>query len=361
MTGFDRQASETDHEPPVDKPLGLSTATAALGSLNGDVVRFGLSAVRLDKKDSGPFGKSDAYLVLSRAGVECIYRTETVKRSLNPRWEPFEIPELVLTGGDHSTAIKFEVFDWDGLKLDFRSMRKGKWFQKKEDDLIGVVTLTLNELKRGTGTWSLVNPKHVAGGAKPKVGYKDSGTLVLDFCKIAPPKSVAEAAAEAGLDNIRPNPFALVGPGLGSSDSTEIKLTEWWSELKHRAGRGKRPDAYQAKLARAGGWLHSKLADGAWDWKEGDFVSVTDIEVPETDHGALWVKVSQSAFDAGTLLWPRSVVPPPGHRTHYEFRYYREGARKIKVPEYRTSPQTAPARSNKLNRFHTAYPPIDCS
>lgn len=88
------------------------------------------SGHKLDKRDFGPFGRSDPYFILSRDAVPQIFRSETVPYNLNPKWEPFDVSVLKLCGGAEAMPVTVRVYDWDGVKA-------------KEDDLIGECTVTL--------------------------------------------------------------------------------------------------------------------------------------------------------------------------------------------------------------------------
>ena len=69
---------------------GARGANTAIMDTKGNVdIKLSISATNLDKKDFGLFGKSDPYFILSRAAVPQIYRSETVRSSLNPVWQPF--------------------------------------------------------------------------------------------------------------------------------------------------------------------------------------------------------------------------------------------------------------------------------
>lgn len=84
----------------------------------------------LDKKDL--FGKSDPFLVFhtSSDGVSYVqtFKSEVLKKTLNPVWKPMIVPARTLCAGDHNQSIKIECYDWD---------------KDTEHDLIGVCYTTL--------------------------------------------------------------------------------------------------------------------------------------------------------------------------------------------------------------------------
>uniref|UniRef100_A0A8C8RSK8 Copine family member 9 n=1 Tax=Pelusios castaneus TaxID=367368 RepID=A0A8C8RSK8_9SAUR len=80
-----------------------------------DIVTMQLCANKLDKKDF--FGKSDPFLVFSRSNEDgtftICHKTEVVKNTLNPVWQPFSIPVRALCNGDYDRTVKIDVYDWD--------------------------------------------------------------------------------------------------------------------------------------------------------------------------------------------------------------------------------------------------------
>ncbi|KAF2364166.1 C2 domain [Trinorchestia longiramus] len=101
-----------------------------------EVVTLNFAATGLDKKDM--FGKSDPYLVISKAvgnnhQFMVVYRTQYIKKTLDPVWKPIVIPAGLLCGGDDQRPIKLEVYDWDS---------------DGSHDFIGECYSTLAELKQ---------------------------------------------------------------------------------------------------------------------------------------------------------------------------------------------------------------------
>ncbi|KAL3219719.1 hypothetical protein MRX96_030265 [Rhipicephalus microplus] len=119
---------------------------------------------KLDRKDW--FGKSDPYLKFYRANEDntstIVFRTEVVKRSLNPTWRPFTIQMRQLSGGDDDRTIRVACYDWD---LD------------GNHDLIGEFHTNVRTLSQGPGPkneYELINGNKKA----KKKGYKNSGVLI---------------------------------------------------------------------------------------------------------------------------------------------------------------------------------------
>eukprot|EP00127_Corallochytrium_limacisporum_P005789 Clim_evm7s211 gene=Clim_evmTU7s211 len=127
-----------------------------------------LTGSGLDKKDT--FGKSDPYVEIFRKNKDGewvkIFKSEKIKKTLNPRWARISMSASRLCFGDWTTPLRFEVFDYD---------------KSSDPDLIGVCETNLEELgQMGAGAYKeLINPKKQA---KKGSKYKNSG--VLNFTSI---------------------------------------------------------------------------------------------------------------------------------------------------------------------------------
>uniref|UniRef100_A0A4W6D9T0 Copine family member 9 n=1 Tax=Lates calcarifer TaxID=8187 RepID=A0A4W6D9T0_LATCA len=89
------------------------------------------------------------------------HKTEVIKNTLNPVWQPFTIPVRALCNGDYDRTVKVDVYDWD---------RDGS------HDFIGEFTTSYRELSRGQNqfnVYEVLNPKKK--GKKKK--YINSGTV----------------------------------------------------------------------------------------------------------------------------------------------------------------------------------------
>uniref|UniRef100_A0A8C4HF37 Copine Va n=1 Tax=Dicentrarchus labrax TaxID=13489 RepID=A0A8C4HF37_DICLA len=128
----------------LEKPLGgipgkkcgtIVLSAEELGNCR-DYATMQFCANKLDKKDF--FGKSDPFMVFYRSNEDgtftICHKTEVVKNTLNPVWQPFSIPVRALCNGDYDRTIKVEVYDWD---------RDGS------HDFIGEFTTSYKELCRG--------------------------------------------------------------------------------------------------------------------------------------------------------------------------------------------------------------------
>ncbi|XP_047670323.1 copine-9 isoform X2 [Tachysurus fulvidraco] len=135
-----------------------------------DIATMQLCANKLDKKDF--FGKSDPFLVFYRSNEDgtftICHKTEVIKNTLNPVWQPFTIPVRALCNGDYDRTVKVDVYDWD---------RDGS------HDFIGEFTTSYREISRGQSqfnVYEVLNPKKK--GKKKK--YVNSGTVTLLSFKV---------------------------------------------------------------------------------------------------------------------------------------------------------------------------------
>uniref|UniRef100_A0A3Q3LNU3 Copine-9-like n=1 Tax=Mastacembelus armatus TaxID=205130 RepID=A0A3Q3LNU3_9TELE len=145
------------------KKCGVIILTAEELTNCRDIVTMQLCANKLDKKDF--FGKSDPFLVFYRSNEDgtftICHKTEVIKNTLNPVWQPFTIPVRALCNGDYDRTVKVDVYDWD---------RDGS------HDFIGEFTTSYRELSRGQNqfnVYEVLNPKKK--GKKKK--YINSGTV----------------------------------------------------------------------------------------------------------------------------------------------------------------------------------------
>lgn len=151
----------------VGKPPVLAIRGEEVKGANANVIlRFAGS--HLDKKDPGPFAKSDPYLNIFKELPDgtrtLVHRTNTVMKDLNPQWQPTTIHLSVLCNGDAKMPLYIECFDWD---------------KHSSDDLIGVCRTTLEQLTTRPQI-PLINPSKAA----KKKSYVNSGLLITMQCDI---------------------------------------------------------------------------------------------------------------------------------------------------------------------------------
>uniref|UniRef100_A0A669E5N9 Copine family member 9 n=1 Tax=Oreochromis niloticus TaxID=8128 RepID=A0A669E5N9_ORENI len=73
------------------------------------------------------------------------HKTEVIKNTLNPVWQPFTIPVRALCNGDYDRTVKVDVYDWD---------RDGS------HDFIGEFTTSYRELSRGQNQFNVYEVRH---------------------------------------------------------------------------------------------------------------------------------------------------------------------------------------------------------
>uniref|UniRef100_H0XDP2 Copine-9 n=1 Tax=Otolemur garnettii TaxID=30611 RepID=H0XDP2_OTOGA len=147
------------------KKCGTILLTAEELSNCRDIATMQLCANKLDKKDF--FGKSDPFLVFYRSNEDgtftICHKTEVVKNTLNPVWQPFSIPVRALCNGDYDRTVKIDVYDWD---------RNGS------HDFIGEFTTSYRELSKAQNqftVYEVLNPRKKCKKKK----YVNSGTVTL--------------------------------------------------------------------------------------------------------------------------------------------------------------------------------------
>ncbi|XP_047202274.1 copine-5b isoform X5 [Girardinichthys multiradiatus] len=147
------------------KKCGTIILTAEELSNCRDSATMQFCANKLDKKDF--FGKSDPFMVFYRSNEDgtftICHKTEVVKNTLNPVWQPFTIPVRALCNGDYDRTIKVEVYDWD---------RDGS------HDFIGDFTTSYRELARGQSQFNVYEVINTKKKMKKKK-YVNSGTVTL--------------------------------------------------------------------------------------------------------------------------------------------------------------------------------------
>uniref|UniRef100_A0A3Q1H8X0 C2 domain-containing protein n=1 Tax=Anabas testudineus TaxID=64144 RepID=A0A3Q1H8X0_ANATE len=158
------------------KKCGIIILTAEELSNCRDIATMQLCANKLDKKDF--FGKSDPFLVFYRSNEDgtftICHKTEVIKNTLNPVWQPFTIPVRALCNGDYDRTVKVDVYDWD---------RDGS------HDFIGEFTTSYRELSRGQNQFNVYEVRHESKGVvccfSVHSSYEDLVTLnftvAIDF------------------------------------------------------------------------------------------------------------------------------------------------------------------------------------
>lgn len=117
------------------KQVGDAVIIIRFDPVHGDddkMLKMKISAINLDKKDI--FGKSDPYYELHRifnGGTECVFRSDVIKKTLNPHWDEYDVSIADLCKGDFDKPFQIRIYDWD-----FNG----------SSDMIGKVEVSINEL-----------------------------------------------------------------------------------------------------------------------------------------------------------------------------------------------------------------------
>jgi hypothetical protein len=190
----------------------------------------------LDKKDFGPFAKSDPYMLLYKelpdGSRTLVHRTNTVLNDLNPSWQPFTLHMSVLCNGDPKLPLYIEVFDWD---------------KHSADDLIGVCRTTL-ELLMTRPSIDLINPSK----QKKKKSYTNSGLLVTQQCDVVQEYTFLEYLAGGTQLNL------MVGIDYTASNGNPAQP----NSLHFREPSGQVLNQYQQAIINVGNILMPYDYDG---------------------------------------------------------------------------------------------------
>ncbi|KAL1110298.1 hypothetical protein AAG570_008375 [Ranatra chinensis] len=143
-----------------------------LSALKDEVI-MKFSGHKLDKKDF--FGKSDPFLEIHKSmesGGYCIvHKTEVIKYTLNPVWQPIRLPIRTLCNGDYDRSLKFVCYDWNA---------------SGRHSLIGEFYSVLSNLKEGPGPNNRFSVIHPEKQIRKKDSYVNSGEITLDFFELRP-------------------------------------------------------------------------------------------------------------------------------------------------------------------------------
>ena len=158
---FTQPSSSLAHNKHGKLPVCIIRADELSGSKDAKIT-MQWYATKVDKKDF--LGKSDPLLEIHRTNADgsttLVHRTEYIKQTLDPMWQPFTIKRSVLCQHDENRALILRVWDWN---------KSGTY------SYIGETRVTLAQL-RTTKQFALINAeKQKKKGSK----YRDSGVLHL--------------------------------------------------------------------------------------------------------------------------------------------------------------------------------------
>jgi hypothetical protein len=173
---------------------------------------FHFRGVKLDKKDF--FGKSDPYLKLFRSIGESqwteIHKTETVMKTLDPIWKPFELSEHELCNCDQSRPIRVECYDWDSVG---------------SDELIGVFETTIRPLVTRGNVFELRNKNKPAGSIVVSEAILRRHLSFVDYLHCGVQISLSVAIDFTGSNGEYHSPKSL--HHIGGSQPNEYERAIW--------------------------------------------------------------------------------------------------------------------------------------
>uniref|UniRef100_A0A8C9QSG2 C2 domain-containing protein n=1 Tax=Spermophilus dauricus TaxID=99837 RepID=A0A8C9QSG2_SPEDA len=162
-----------------------------------------------------PLGQDPVLLLSSRFTI--CHKTEVVKNTLNPVWQPFSIPVRALCNGDYDRTVKIDVYDWD---------RDGS------HDFIGEFTTSYRELSKAQNqftVYEVLNPrkkckkkKYVNSGTVTLLSFSvDSEFTFVDYIKGGP--AVGNPLQPTSLHYM--SPYQLSAYAMGADKSRKEKLS----------------------------------------------------------------------------------------------------------------------------------------
>ena len=109
-------------------PAGQIIIRAEEANTTNNFVTLQFAARKLDKKDWSFFGnKSDPYVTVSRvkgSGEILVYKSDVVRKSIDPQWRPFTISVQSLCNNDYERPLIFRVSqfieDFSKLSLNLK-------------------------------------------------------------------------------------------------------------------------------------------------------------------------------------------------------------------------------------------------
>eukprot|EP01125_Pyxidicula_operculata_P016134 TRINITY_DN5524_c0_g1_i1.p1 TRINITY_DN5524_c0_g1~~TRINITY_DN5524_c0_g1_i1.p1 ORF type:complete len:3569 (+),score=897.31 TRINITY_DN5524_c0_g1_i1:81-10787(+) len=185
---------------------------AAMKKIPPVAVKIEASANKLKRMDGGITGKSDPFLeIIARppgfTSNITLYRSEVIKKNLNPKWNPFFLNLSDLKGFD--TPFTVRVLDWD---------------ENGCHDLIGTLTTTLRSWTFGSYQQALKEE------GKERSDQNSAGAFSVDFVTPLPQefKHILYPAFEfgPGARKLR----AMDGIGKKSDPFFELIVKEGYSE-----------------------------------------------------------------------------------------------------------------------------------
>lgn len=151
--------------PAVNKASKVFVTAEEL-EINKELVSIQFAAKNLDKKDF--FGKSDPFFVISKGSISnpgkyvVVKKSETIMKTLNPTWAPFNITVRDLCNNNYDRPLKVEVYDWNS---------------SGNHEIIGTFVTSLADI--ATAAEERKEYPVILDKKKGKKNYKNSGIVYL--------------------------------------------------------------------------------------------------------------------------------------------------------------------------------------
>ncbi|XP_021950663.1 copine-8 isoform X2 [Folsomia candida] len=143
---------------------------------NKEILHIKMNGRNLDKKDM--FGKSDPYVTICKkmddGSWTDVHKTDVIKNTLNPDWQPFSVRVASLTSGNPERLLRFQVWDWNS---------------NGSGDFIGEFNTTYTQLqqsvKENSASFPAINQKK----KDKKKNYTNSGVINVEWLRVEEEKS----------------------------------------------------------------------------------------------------------------------------------------------------------------------------
>lgn len=201
------------------RDLGKITVIVHEGRDGGNMlIKASMSGKKLDRKDF--FISSDPYFIVSQLGKNAasrsqLYKSEVVRRTVNPTWRPFQFKVAIPKGGGkQDIRLEILVYDKDN---------------HRRDDEIGKSVYSLADLEKNSSV-AVVNEQR----KKKRRGYKNSGTLELNNFQVIAMPSLVDYL-QGGLKLHFSVAIDMTASNGGPNDPTSLHFQDYYGNRYTRA------------------------------------------------------------------------------------------------------------------------------
>lgn len=201
------------------RDLGKITVIVHEGRDGGNMlIKASMSGKKLDRKDF--FISSDPYFIVSQLGKNAasrsqLYKSEVVRRTVNPTWRPFQFKVAIPRGGGkQDIRLEILVYDKDN---------------HRRDDEIGKSVYSLAELEKNSSV-AVVNEQR----KKKRRSYKNSGTLELNNFQVISMPSLVDYL-QGGLKLHFSVAIDMTASNGSPNDPTSLHFQDYYGNRYTRA------------------------------------------------------------------------------------------------------------------------------